>query len=113
MLGVALGPFLGCALDFIFPWYGAVFAALWLLLFQAVMVIGAGLNIVPVIISALGLVVFRQLTSVSLTSMVFSQYGCPRHSSAQMLVFICRVDPAARSRVNAVMTVAVSFHFTT
>lgn len=76
MLGVALGPFLGRTLDFIFPWYGAMFAALWLLVFQAVMVIGAGLNVAPVVISTLGLDVFRQLTSVSLTSMVFSQYGC-------------------------------------
>ena len=51
-----------------------MFAALWLLLFQAVMVIGGGLNVAPVIISTLGLDVFRQLTSVSLTSMVFSKY---------------------------------------
>jgi hypothetical protein len=61
MLGVLLGPFLGRSLDFVFPWWGALFAAFWLLVFQAVMVIGAGLNIAPVIIATLGTDVFRQV----------------------------------------------------
>jgi Na+(H+)/acetate symporter ActP len=62
MLGVLLGPFLGRALDFIYPWWGTLFAVFWLLVFQAVMVIGAGLNIAPIILSTLFLDVFRQVT---------------------------------------------------
>ncbi|TFY51898.1 hypothetical protein EVJ58_g10320 [Rhodofomes roseus] len=89
MLGVLLGPFLGRILDFIYPWWGAVSACFALLVFQAVMVIGAGLNIAPVIIATLGLDVFRQTTSVSLVNMAFA------------------VDPSARSRINAVMSVSL------
>ncbi|KAH9917767.1 major facilitator superfamily domain-containing protein [Fomitopsis serialis] len=89
MLGVLLGPFLGRILDFIYPWWGAVAADGALLVFQAVMVIGAGLNIAPVIIATLGLDVFRQTTAVSLVNMAFA------------------VDPRARSRINAVMSVSL------
>ncbi|EPS93087.1 hypothetical protein FOMPIDRAFT_1136854, partial [Fomitopsis schrenkii] len=89
MLGVVLGPFLGRTLDFVYPWYGAAAADVMLLIFQAVMVIGAGLNIAPVIIATLGLDVFRQTTSVSLVNMAFA------------------VDPSARSRINAVMSVSL------
>ncbi|EPS92705.1 hypothetical protein FOMPIDRAFT_1056624 [Fomitopsis schrenkii] len=89
MLGVVLGPFLGRILDFVYPWYGAAAADVMLLIFQAVMVIGAGLNIAPVIIATLGLDVFRQTTSVSLVNMAFA------------------VDPSARSRINAVMSVSL------
>lgn len=78
MLGVVLGPFLGRILDFVYPWYGAVVADVMLLIFQAVMVIGAGLNIAPVIIATLGLDVFRQTTSVSLVNMAFAWVPFPQ-----------------------------------
>ncbi|KAF5388759.1 hypothetical protein D9757_005578 [Collybiopsis confluens] len=89
MLGVALAPFLGRLIDRMYPWYSILASVCFLLLFQTILVIGAGLNIAAVIVAALGLDIFRTTIQISLTASSFS------------------IDPTARSRINAVMAVAM------
>ncbi|KAJ3806569.1 MFS superfamily [Lentinula aff. lateritia] len=89
ILGVTMAPFFGRMIDRIFPWYSILGSLCLLLLFQAVLVIGAGLNITTVIIAALGLDLFRTTVQVSLTASSFS------------------LNTSARSRINAVMAVAM------
>ncbi|KAJ3926969.1 MAG: MFS superfamily [Lentinula lateritia] len=89
ILGVTLAPFFGRMIDKIYPWYSILGSLCLLLLFQAVLVIGAGLNVAAVIIAALGLDLFRTTVQVSLTASSFS------------------LNTSARSRINAVMAVAM------
>lgn len=72
MLGVAAGPFVGILVDRLVPWYAALFATVFQLLFQAVETGAGGINIAAVIMACFGLDVFRQMQQVSLTSSVFT-----------------------------------------
>ncbi|KAF9047971.1 major facilitator superfamily domain-containing protein [Rhodocollybia butyracea] len=89
LFGVALGPFVGRAIDKVYPWYAALFSLIALLLFQTVLVIGAGLNLAPIIIAIIGLDLFRQTLQVSLLTGVFL------------------INPSARARLNAVIAVSL------
>lgn len=71
MLGVAVGPFIGRLIDRLVPWYAALVATMFLVVFQAVQTGAGGINIAAVIIACFGLDVFRQMQQVSLTSSVF------------------------------------------
>jgi len=89
LFGVALGPFFGRAIDKIYPWYSAMISLLALLVFQAVLVIGAGLNIATIIIAIIGLDLCRQTLQVSLLTSVFL------------------INSSARARLNAVIAVSL------
>jgi hypothetical protein len=72
MLGIVLGPFLGRQMDSVYPWWGALISAMWLLVLQAGMVAGAGINLAPVVLLILIGDLFRQTWVVALTSMAFA-----------------------------------------
>jgi uncharacterized protein YqgC (DUF456 family) len=71
MFGVALGPFGGLVIDKLVPWYASLFSAIMLACFQSVQTGAGGINIAAVIVSTLGLDLFRQTLQVSLTTAVF------------------------------------------
>ncbi|THU80497.1 MFS general substrate transporter [Dendrothele bispora CBS 962.96] len=84
IFGVCMGPVVGKFIDSLIPWYASLIACIALLIFQAVQVIGNGLNIAAVIIATLGLDLFRQMLQTSLATSLFS------------------INPNARARLNAV-----------
>ncbi|KAF9003368.1 major facilitator superfamily domain-containing protein [Cyathus striatus] len=69
--GVAVGPFAGRLVDKISAWHAALISTIFLMVFQAVQVIGGGINISAVIISCFGFDVFRQIQNVALVTLVF------------------------------------------
>lgn len=71
MLGVALGPFIGRAIDRFVPWYASLIAILLLVCSQSIQVGAGGINIGAVIVSTFGLDVFQQMLQVSLSTSVF------------------------------------------
>lgn len=71
MFGVAMGPLVGRVIDTLIPWYASLFAALMLACFQCIQVGAGGINIAAVIITTVGLDLFRQTLQVSLTTAVF------------------------------------------
>ena len=71
MAGVALGPFLGRAIDRVVPWYASLFAIVMITLFQAIQTGAGGINVAAVVIATIGLDVFRQMIQVSLTTAIF------------------------------------------
>lgn len=85
MFGVSLGPLGGRIIDKLVPWYAALFGATMLALFQSIQTGAGGISVAAVIISTLGLDIFRQTLQVSLTTAVFG------------------IHPPARSRLNAVL----------
>lgn len=89
MVGVAMSPVVGRAVDRLVPWYATLFATLGSIVFQAVQTGAGGINIAAVVLACIGLDVFRQMQQVSLTTAV---YG---------------IDPAARARLNAVLIICI------
>jgi hypothetical protein len=89
MVGVAMSPFVGRLIDRLVPWYAALVGILGSIIFQAVQTGAGGLNIAAVVISCVGLDVFRQTTQVALTTSV---YG---------------IDASARARLNAVVIISI------
>ncbi|KAF7982162.1 hypothetical protein HWV62_29925 [Athelia sp. TMB] len=87
--GVLVGPFLGRLIDRLVPWYAALVATLFLLVFQGVQTGAGGISIGAVIVACFGLDVFRQMQQVSLTSSVFT------------------LSAAARARLNAVLILSL------
>lgn len=71
MFGVAMGPLGGRVIDKLVPWYASLCSAIMLACFQGVQTGAGGINIAAVIISTLGLDLFRQTLQVSLTTAVF------------------------------------------
>ncbi|KAG5641472.1 hypothetical protein DXG03_005124 [Asterophora parasitica] len=71
MFGVAMGPFVGRLIDKLVPWYACLISIFCLAVAQAVQTAAGGINIAAVIIATLGLDIFRQMLSVSLTTGVF------------------------------------------
>jgi hypothetical protein len=71
MFGVALGPLGGFVIDRLVPWYASLFSAIMLACFQSVQTGAGGISIAAVIVSTLGLDLFRQTLQVSLTTAVF------------------------------------------
>lgn len=92
MLGVALAPFIGRAIDKLIPWYATIVACFALLVFQAIQTGAGGINIAAVVIACFGIDVFRQMQQVSLTSAVFE------------------LETRARARLNAILIISVRKH---
>ncbi|KAI0727143.1 major facilitator superfamily domain-containing protein [Fomitopsis betulina] len=89
MVGVAMAPLVGRAIDGLVPWFAGVIAILWLLVFQAIAVGADGITVAAVVIVCIGVDIFRQMVQVSLTSSVFG------------------LDASARSRLNAVLLLSL------
>ncbi|KAG1729032.1 major facilitator superfamily domain-containing protein [Suillus lakei] len=89
MLGVIVVPFVGRLVDRLVPWWSAIVSTMLLLVFQAVQTGAGGTSIAAVIISCFGLDVFRQIQSVSLSTLMFS------------------ISETARSRLNALMIISI------
>lgn len=91
--GVALGPALGYAVDRLDAWYGAFVSLIIGTIFLAVQTGAGGITVVAVILAAFGYDLSRQSLAVSLSARIFA------------------LDPAARSRMNAVFILAVRSSF--
>ncbi|GJE88226.1 MFS general substrate transporter [Phanerochaete sordida] len=89
IFGVLAAPLVGRLVDGVLPWAAAVLATLGLLVFQGVQTGAGGVHIAAVIVVCFGIDVFRQMQQVALTSAVFA------------------LEPRARSRLNAVILIAV------
>ncbi|KAF8802175.1 MFS superfamily [Phlegmacium glaucopus] len=89
MVGVALGPLVGRAVDKLVPWYASLFAIVMVLIFQSIQTGAGGINVAAVVIATIGLDVFRQMIQVSLTTAVFG------------------ISVSARSRINAVCIISI------
>ncbi|KAF9259070.1 MFS general substrate transporter [Marasmius fiardii PR-910] len=89
MCGVAMGPVIGRAIDNLIPWYATLIGSIGVVVFASVQLIGGGIHVSAVIISIIGIDVFRQLVSTSLSVRIFS------------------IAPEARSRLNAVNVVGL------
>ena len=72
MGSVAMGPFVGRAVDKLVPWYATLFAVFMTILFLAVQTGAGNLNIAAVVIATIGLDVFIQMIQVSLTTAIFA-----------------------------------------
>ena len=71
MVGVILGPFVGRGIDSLIPWYACLFAIIMTALFQSIQTGAGDINVAAVVISTIGVDVFRQMLQVSLTTAVF------------------------------------------
>ncbi|KAJ8521689.1 hypothetical protein ONZ45_g1642 [Pleurotus djamor] len=89
MFGVAVGPLVGRLIDRLVPWYATLIAMLALTCFQSIQVGAGGINIAAVIITCLGLDLFRQMQQVSLSTAIFG------------------ILPEARARLNAVFILSL------
>ncbi|KAI3620964.1 membrane protein [Moniliophthora roreri] len=87
--GVAMGPLIGRIIDKLIPWYASIISSMGIILFMTVQVIGGGLHISAVIITTVGLDLFRQTVQTSLSTNFFS------------------IAPEARARLNAVNVLAI------
>lgn len=69
---MATGPFFGRFIDnLLIPYYSALLSTLILIVFQAVQVGAAGVNVGAVVVACFGLDVARQMQQVALTAMVY------------------------------------------
>lgn len=71
MFGVAMGPVVGRTIDKLIPWYASLIGVVCLMVFQAVLVGAAGINVAAVIVATLGIDVFRQMLQTSLATNIF------------------------------------------
>ena len=71
IFGVGLAPLIGRSIDRLVPWYATLFAIVMGLLAQCVQTGAGGINIAAVIITTIGLDVFRQVIQVSLSAAIF------------------------------------------
>ena len=90
MAGVAGAPIIGRIVDRVVPWFAAVISIIASLVFYGIQLVAGGVNIAAVVIVTIGIDLFRQTQQVSLTTSVFG------------------LDAGARSRMNAVMIIAVN-----
>ncbi|KAF9557374.1 MFS DHA1 transporter [Agrocybe pediades] len=88
LVGVAAGPLSGRVVDKIRPWHSLLLCTTFLLVFQAVQVVGGGIHVSAVIISGVGQDFFQQIQCVALATYIFS------------------VSKAAISRLNALYMVS-------
>ncbi|KAG7088949.1 hypothetical protein E1B28_012894 [Marasmius oreades] len=87
--GVAMGPIIGRLIDKLVPWYSTLVGTIGVFVFAAVQLIGGGIHISAVILAIIGIDLFRQTVSTSLSTNLFS------------------IAPEARSRLNAVNIVGL------
>jgi hypothetical protein len=85
-----MSPFVGRVVDRMEPWYATLIASSVCLAVYALQTAAAGLNVAVVIIVCFGMDIFRQTQQVSISTKVLG------------------LDPLARSRLNAVLIIAVS-----
>lgn len=71
MFGVGMGPVVGRVVDKLVPWYSSLASILALAIFQAIQVGAGGINIAAVVITTLGLDLFRQTLQISLSTSIF------------------------------------------
>ena len=90
MAGVAGAPIIGRIVDRVVPWFAAVISIIASLGFYGIQLGAGGVNIAAVVIVTIGIDLFRQTQQVSLTTSVFG------------------LDAGARSRMDAVMIIAVN-----
>lgn len=90
MVGVAMAIPVGRLIDRLVPWSAAVVSISLYILVTAIGVGADGLNIASVVIVCIGVDVLRQTIQITMTTWVFG------------------LDPKARSRINAIILVAVS-----
>ncbi|KAG8883735.1 hypothetical protein FRB98_002833 [Tulasnella sp. 332] len=112
LVGVATAPFVGRLVDKLVLWVGMLVAICILSISTVILTVGSGLNIAAVVIVCLGLDMGLQLGQVSTTSKIYqylthlalmSPLVCHLLTSLHLL----RIDPAYRSRLNAVYVVAI------
>ena len=89
IVGVAMMPLIGRAIDGLIPWSATLFGISMLLVTFGIQTAAAGLNVAVIVIVTIGLDCFRQMQQVSLTTAVLA------------------LDSNARSRLNACINVAV------
>ena len=106
MVGVALGPLGGRVIDKLVPWYAALFSSVMLAIFQSIQTGAGGVNVAAVIITTVGLDIFRQTVQVSLAIAVF-EYVSSRKFVHRWSDLVTSIDPSARSRLNSVMLLSV------
>ena len=90
MVGVAMAIPVGHLIDRLVPWCAAVVSISLYIVVTAIGVAADGLNIASVVIVCIGVDVLRQTIQMTMTTWVFG------------------LDPKARSRINAIILVAVS-----
>lgn len=83
-----MAPLVGRLIDKLIPWYAALIGIVSLVCFQSMRTAAGGINTAAVIISMLGLDIFRQMLQVPLSTAVFG------------------ISASARSRLNAVLILA-------
>ncbi|KAI1789923.1 major facilitator superfamily domain-containing protein [Ganoderma leucocontextum] len=88
IVGVAMMPLIGRAIDGLVPWSATLFGISMLLVTFSIQTAAAGLNVAVIVIVTIGLDCFRQMQQVSLTTAVLA------------------LDATARSRLNACINVA-------
>ncbi|KAF4600497.1 hypothetical protein EYR38_005126 [Pleurotus pulmonarius] len=89
MWGVAMGPLVGRLIDRLVPWYATLAALLALICVQSIQVGAGGIHVAAVIVTCLGLDLFRQMQQVSLSTAIFG------------------ILPEARARLNAVFILSL------
>ncbi|KAI0662108.1 major facilitator superfamily domain-containing protein [Cubamyces menziesii] len=89
MVGVAVAPLSGRAIDGLVPWSAALASIFGFLATFVVQTAAAGLNVAAVVIVCVGIDIFRQIQQVALTSAVLG------------------LDARARSRLNAVLILSL------
>lgn len=94
MVGVALAIPVGRLIDRLVPWSAAVVSITFYIIITAIGVGADGLNIASVVIVCIGVDVLRQTIQITMTTWVFG------------------LDPKARSRINAIILVAVGLAHT-
>ncbi|VDC02290.1 unnamed protein product [Peniophora sp. CBMAI 1063] len=100
-VGVMLSPLVGRLVDKMIPWYSALFATIMLMLVMAIYWGAAGLNVAAVVVTTIGLDVFRQLQQVSLTTSVVSISAPMRARLNSILILALFVGQVTGSAVSA------------
>ena len=86
---MCMAPLIGRFIDKLVPWYATLLGILALTVVHVVQTAAVGLHVAVVVFICIGIDVFRQLQTVSLTSAVLG------------------LEPSARSRLNAVLILSV------
>ena len=90
MVGMCMAPVIGRFIDKLVQWYATLLGILALPVVHVIQTAAVGLHVAVVVFICIGIDVFRQLQTVSLTSAVLG------------------LEPNARSRLNAILILSVS-----
>lgn len=111
-----MGPISGRLIDRLIPWHVTVFGVLMLILFQAIQTGAGGINVGAVVVSTLGLDLFRQMLQVSLATAVYRYAEPPQYSSLAtqrrtLTPCFFSISASARSRLSAILILSVRTPF--